>query len=122
VLETIVDGGLGLHEGIEEIRLAAGILVAVFAARDIKVEKQLVSGTEDTIVNSWIGGFAGRRNQRGVEIWRLRDALVCRHEMYTFLDVRPAKSLRARVRATVGGELRVKLTLLRETARARAGR
>ena len=38
--------------------------------------------------------------------------------MYTFLDVRPAESLLARMRAMAGGELRVKLTLLRETALA----
>jgi hypothetical protein len=121
VLESIVDGGLERHEGIEEIRLAAGILVAVFAARNIRVDKQLVSGTGDAVVNSWTGGFDGRRNQRGVEIWNLRGALVSRHTMYTFLDVLPAESMRARMRATFGGELRVKLTLLRETARARRG-
>jgi hypothetical protein len=117
VLESIVDGGLERHEGIDEIRHAAGILVAVFAARHIRVDKQLVSGTQDAVVNSWTGGFDGRHNQRGVEIWELRGPLVRRHRMYTFLDVRPAESLRARMRAMVGGELRVKLTLLRVSAR-----
>jgi hypothetical protein len=117
VLESIVDGGIERHEGIGEIRRAAGILVAVFAAHDIEVDKQLVSGTEDAVVNSWTGGFEGRHNQRGVEIWELRGPLVCHHRMYTFLDVRPAESPRARMRAMVGGELRVKLTLLRASAR-----
>jgi hypothetical protein len=118
VLESIVDGGLERHEGIGEIRHAAGILVAVFAAHDVGVEKQLVAGTEDAVVNSWTGGFDGRHNQRGVEIWELRGPLVCRHRMYTFLDVRPAESLRSRMRAMVGGQLRVKLTLLRVSARS----
>jgi hypothetical protein len=118
VLESIVDGGLERQDGIAEIRRAAGILVAVFQARAIEVDKQLVSGTDDAVVNSWTGGFDGRHNQRGVELWELRGPLVCRHRMYTFLDVRPAESLRARIRGMVGGELRVKLTLLRETARA----
>jgi hypothetical protein len=117
VLESIVDGGIERHEGIEEIAHAAGILVAVFAARNIEVDKQLVSGTETAVVNTWTGGFDGRHNQHGVEIWELRGPLVCRHRMYTFLDVRPAESLRARMRAMVGGELRVKLTLLRVSSR-----
>jgi hypothetical protein len=80
-----------------------------------------VPETGPAVVNSWTRGFDGRRNQRGVEIWNLRGALVSRHTMYTFLDVRPAESIRARMRATLGSELRVKLTLLRETARARRG-
>jgi hypothetical protein len=118
VFESIVDGGVERHEGIEQIAHAAQILVKVFAAHNIAVKKQLVSATENVVVNTWTGGFDGRRRQRGVEIWTLRDDLVERHQMYTFLDVRPMDSLRARLRGVFGGELGVKLTLLRETARA----
>jgi hypothetical protein len=114
VLESIVDGGIERHEGSEEIAHAAGILVAAFAARHVEVEKQLVAGTESAVVNTWTGGFDGHHNQRGVEIWELRGPLVSHHRMYTFLDVRPAESLRARMRGLVGGELRAKLALLRE--------
>jgi hypothetical protein len=118
VRESIVDGGVERNEGIDEITHAAQILVKVFVAHNIAIKKQLVSATEDVIVNTWTGGFDGHQNQRGVEIWKLRDGLVEHQQMYTFLDVRPMESLRARLRAMFGGELRVKLTLLRETARA----
>jgi hypothetical protein len=118
VLESIVDGGVERSDGIEEIRRTAGILVKVFVAHHVAVHKQLVAAADDVLVNSWTGGFDGGVNQRGVEIWTFRNGLVHHHQMFTFLDVLPASSLRARLRATVGGQLRVKLTLLRETARA----
>jgi hypothetical protein len=118
VRESIVDGGVERSEGIDAIAHAARILVKVYLAHNITIKKQLVCATENVIVNTWTGGFDGHQNQRGVEIWKLRDDLVAHQQMYTFLDVRPMKSLRARLRGMFGGELRVKLTLLRETARA----
>lgn len=118
VLESIVDGGVERSDGIDQIRRTAGILVKVFAAHHIAVRKELVAAADDVLVNSWTGGFDGGQNQRGVEIWTFGNGLVIHHQMFTFLDVLPADSLRARLRATVGGQLRVKLTLLRETARA----
>jgi hypothetical protein len=117
VFEAITDGGYDRLEGLPAIESAVGALIGVLAEHRLRVQKRFVSATQDTVVNTWSGGFAGRNRQFGTEIWTLRDALVVRHEQYTFLDVRPSSHFWSRVRALFGGELRVKLAL----ARARAG-
>jgi hypothetical protein len=98
VLETITDGLHERQEGIAAIESAIDTYGAVFRARRLKVSKRLVSATGDVVVNTWTGGFDGRTRQCGIEFFRLRDGLVVHHAMYTFLDVRPATSLLARLR------------------------
>jgi ketosteroid isomerase-like protein len=116
VYEAITDGAYDRLEGLPAIARGVGALIGVLAEHRLRVQKRFVSATHDTVVNTWSGGFAGRTRQFGMEIWTLRDALVVRHEQYTFLEVRPSEDIRSRVRALFGGELRVKLAV----ARARA--
>lgn len=92
VAEWIMDGASDTYRGIGEIRSAAVELFTVCHSLGIQVNKRLECASEDTLVFSWTGGFNGRTGQFGTEIWTFRDGLIVRHQMYSFLDVRPSTS------------------------------
>jgi hypothetical protein len=98
VAEWTFDGAAQRYDGIDEIRPAATALAEVWRVRRLHVRKIPRCGDADTIVLTWEGGFRGRTNQTGVEIWTFREGLVVRHQIYGYLDVRPRSSLWARVR------------------------
>jgi hypothetical protein len=119
VFDSIADGAADRFEGIAAITEAARALIVVFKKYRLQVHKRFVCATEERVVNSWTGGFEGRDRQFGTEIWSLRDGLVVRHEQYTFLDVRPSSSARARITALLGSERKIMFAVGRETARLR---
>lgn len=121
VLEMVTAGAFERADGIEEIRPMVEAVVETCSRFELKIEKEFVAASGDVVVNRWSGGFRGRSRQFGTEIWTLRGDLAVRHEMYTFLDVRPATDLRAGVRALLAGEPRVVLALDRRRRRLRRG-
>ena len=122
VLETITAGAYERAEGIERIRPLVEGLVEICGRFSLRVSKKFLAADGDVIVNTWTGGFEGRDRQFGTEIWTLRDDLAVGHEMYTFLDVRPASDPRAGLRALLAGEPRLVLALDRHRRRvAREG-
>jgi hypothetical protein len=52
LLESVTDGTLLVHRG-PELNTAIEVMFSVARTRSIKVSKQLIASTEDTIVNSW---------------------------------------------------------------------
>lgn len=92
VAEWIMDGAADTYRGIDEIRAAAVELFEVCHAQHLHVEKTLECASADTLVFSWTGGFNGGTRQFGTEIWTFRDGLIVRHQMYSYLDVRPSAS------------------------------
>jgi hypothetical protein len=98
VAEWIADGAYERHEGIDAIRRAATAMAATWRERRLQVRKHVECADADTVVLTWTGGFDGNTRQFGTEIWTLRDGRVVRHQMYAYLDVRPATSLKARLR------------------------
>lgn len=49
-----------------------------------------MAATDDIIVNEWSGGPHGRREGRGIEIWRFnREGKVVDQRLYSYLKVRP---------------------------------
>jgi hypothetical protein len=89
LLESVTDGTLLVHRG-PELNTAIEVMFSVARTRSIKVSKQLVASTEDTIVNSWQGTVGHRQQTRGIEVWKFdTDGQVCHQQLYTFLDVRP---------------------------------
>ncbi|MBO2463603.1 nuclear transport factor 2 family protein [Actinomadura violacea] len=98
VAEWVIDGAAERHQGIEAIRPAAAVLADVWRAHRLRVRKIPQCADADTVVLTWEGGFRGRANQIGAEIWTFRGDLVARHQMYGYLDVRPRSSLWARTR------------------------
>ena len=98
--EWIMDGAADTYRGIDDIRTAATELFAVCHQLGLHVTKSLECEGKDTLVFSWTGGFHGRTNQFGTEIWTFRDGLIVRHQMYSYLDVRPSSSPVAALRLT----------------------
>lgn len=92
VAEWIMDGAADTYRGIEQIRPAATELFEVCHGLGLHVEKTLQCADDDTLVFTWIGGFNGGTRQFGTEIWTFRDGLIVRHQMYSYLDVRPSAS------------------------------
>jgi hypothetical protein len=101
VFEVISDGVHEIHRGADEILAAWRVYFDVLRRGDFRLRKQLAAADAATICNRWEGTL-GRGRARGIEIWRLDSAgRVEEHHMYTFLDVRPADSLRAQLRALI---------------------
>ena len=101
VLETITDGTVIVHRGIDEIRAGVKVMWSVARSRGLRISKQLVAATDDTIINTWDGQFA-RGRTRGAEIWRFDESgRVCHQQMFNYLDVRPENSVRQRIRTLV---------------------
>lgn len=92
VAEWIMDGAADTHRGIDAIRSAATELFTVCHALGLHVDKTLECADGNTVVCSWTGGFNGGTRQFGTEIWTFRDGQVVRHQMYSYLDVRPSSS------------------------------
>lgn len=111
VAEWIIDGAYQRHDGIDEIHPAATVMAEIWRKHRPRVRKTLQCCDSGTIVLTYEGGFRGRTNQFGTEIWTLRDGLVARHQMYVYLDVRPRDSLRAKLRVLLT-DPRVTLSML----------
>ena len=118
-LESLTDGAWERYEGIEEIKRAWTGYLAVMKSRGFWLEKTLTSASGDTIVNNWVGGLGGRTDAQGIEYWRFDDeGRVREHRMYSFLNVKPSKSMLQRLRLTMAYP-RTALAFLREQRRAR---
>ncbi|NMO03206.1 nuclear transport factor 2 family protein [Gordonia sp. TBRC 11910] len=98
VAEWIMDGAYDKHEGIDAIRAASIELVSVCSELGLHVRKTVQCADAENVVLTWTGGFGGAQNQFGTEIWTLRDGLVVRQQMYSYLDVRHSDSPLASVR------------------------
>ncbi|MDL4817341.1 nuclear transport factor 2 family protein [Actinomadura opuntiae] len=98
VADWVVDGAAQRYAGIDAIRPAATVLAEVWRACRLRVRKIPQCADATTVVLTWEGGFRGRANQLGTEIWTFRGDRVARHQMYGYLDVRPRSSLWARTR------------------------
>ncbi|MGV9711902.1 nuclear transport factor 2 family protein [Gordonia sp. NPDC003424] len=115
VAEWIMDGAADTYRGIDQIRAAATELFDVCHTLGLRVHKTLECEGADTLVFSWTGGFNGGTGQFGTEIWTFRGGLIVRHQMYSYLDVRPSTSPLAALRLTatapkvVGALLRYRL-------------
>ncbi len=110
--EWIVDGARETHRGIDAISAAATEMAHLWRTLGLHVRKTVECADATTIVLTWTGGFGRQDRQFGTEIWTLRDGLVVRHQMYAYLDVRPATSLLARIRLAATSP-RVALALIR---------
>lgn len=98
VRECVTDGTLLLYRG-SELGAAIEVMFSVARARSVRVSKQLVAKTDDTIVNTWQGTVGRRHKTRGIEVWRFdANGRVCHQQLYTFLDVRPDTDPVQRVR------------------------
>jgi hypothetical protein len=90
---SITDGGRDENIGVDAIHHAWVIDCATFRTHDFNAEKHLIAATEDTIVNTWRGGFNGNRDGCGIEVWRFdHDAKVIEQQLYSYLRVRPTTS------------------------------
>ena len=116
VAEWIADGAYERHEGIDAIRRAATVMATTWAEQGLRVRKTVQCADEDTIALTWRGGFRGADRQFGTEIWTFRGGLVVRHQMYAYLDVRPSRSLKARLRVLLNAP-RVALAFARHEQR-----
>jgi|GEM_PF-3686217 len=105
VAEWIFDGLYERHEGIDAIRRALGATMDVFRDHRMAGRKILECHDEQTIVNTWRGGFRGDDRQFGTEIWTLREGLVVHHQMYIYLRLVPRWSMTGILR-----QLRILLT------------
>jgi hypothetical protein len=95
----VTEGASARHEGGAAVRAAWTPLVDAFARERFAVRKTLIAATDGVIVNGWEGGTRRRTSMRGLEVGTFDDqALVSRHLLHTFVDVRPATSWRARLR------------------------
>ncbi|MFI5780606.1 nuclear transport factor 2 family protein [Nocardia sp. NPDC051570] len=119
VAEWIFDGVRRSYAGIEEIRPALAVLAELWRNQPFRVRKTVQCADSDTIVLTYEGGFRGRTNQFGTEIWTLRDGLVVRHQMYCYVDVRGPESIWANVRMLLI-QPRLALAALRSERRHRA--
>lgn len=118
VLVLITDGAREEHHGPAAIERAWSVVLGAGARRGFRVGKTLVAVGDDTIVNRWDGELGGRPGAHGTETWRFdADARVVEHWACTFLAVRPASSLVARLRVLVA-DPRTALALLRAERRA----
>ncbi|MGW0159501.1 nuclear transport factor 2 family protein [Mycobacterium sp. NPDC003323] len=116
-LELVTDGAVELHRGVHEIAAAWSAVLGAGAKQGFTVRKSVVAADADTIVNRWEGTFGSHRRCRGIESWRFGDdGLVVEHRAETFLTVRSADELRAKLRLLLGAP-RVTIAL----ARARRG-
>ena len=117
--ESLTDGAWERYEGVEDIRRAWTGYLAAMKARGFWLEKALTSASGDTVVNQWTGGLGKRTDAHGIEYWRFDDdGRVLEHRMYTFLNVKPSKSLVQRLRLTLTYP-RTALAFLREQRKAR---
>ncbi|MCM6775203.1 hypothetical protein NDR87_25205 [Nocardia sp. CDC159] len=98
VAEWIFDGVRRCFVGLDEIRLALTVLAELWTNHPLRVRKRVVCADDDTIVLTYEGGFDGRSNQFGTEIWTFRGDKVIRHEMYGYLDVRSRDSTLGQLR------------------------
>lgn len=90
-LVMITDGGREESVGVPAIHAAWARSCATFQSCRFSVSKRLVATSEDTIVNQWWGGPAGRRDGCGIEVWRFdAHAKVLDVHVYSFLKVRSA--------------------------------
>lgn len=112
IAEWIFDGARERHEGLREIRPAATVLAKLWAEHGLVVKKKVECVSADTVVLTWHGGFHGGHRQFGTEIWTLTEGQVVRHQMYGYLDVRAAGTLRARLRLLLASP-RITLSLRR---------
>jgi hypothetical protein len=99
VLELVTDGAREDHRGAAAIRRAWQVTLGAGARRGFRVRKTLVAADDDVIVNRWEGTIGRSDRVRGMESWRFDDSgRVVEHHAWTFLDVRPATGLVARLR------------------------
>ncbi|GAA2120361.1 nuclear transport factor 2 family protein [Actinomadura napierensis] len=117
VAEWVFDGAAQRYAGLDAIRPAASVLAEVWRAHRLRVRKIPQCADADTVVLTWEGGFRGRANQLGTEIWTFRGDLVARHQMYCHLDVRPRSSLWARTRVLLADPRTAVGVLAREARR-----
>ncbi len=121
VAEWIVDGAHERHEGIDAIRPAAAAMAGVWRELGLRITKTVQCADEQTIALTWAGGFGGDDHQFCTEIWSFRDGLVVRHQLYCYLDVRPATSLKARLRVLFSTP-KIALALTRHQSRVARAR
>jgi hypothetical protein len=127
VAEWATDGAYDRYEGIDAITVAVRVQERIWREQGLRVKKTLECADDDSVVLSWTGGFGGRSNQFGVEIWTLEDGLVVRHQMYLYLDLRPRRSAWAQIRVFLASP-RIAMSLgrneraVRRSARAAGAR
>ena len=98
-LTSLTDGAIETYTGSDAIRRAWSGYLAAFADRGFRLEKQLLTAADDTIVNTWTGTLGGRTEARGIEYWRFDDdGRVREHEMYSYLNAKPSTSPLQRLR------------------------
>jgi hypothetical protein len=122
VLEMVTEGASARYDGRPAVRAAWTPLVDAFARERFAVRKTLIAATDGVIVNGWDGTTRRRTSMRGLEVWTFDDeALVARHLLHTFVDVRPADSWRARLRVLLASP-GLGLSLAAAERRAAGGR
>lgn len=93
VAEWVFDGIYARYEGIDAIQRALTATLGVFCDHRLSGRKTLACSNDNTIVNTWRGGFRNRDHQRGTEIWTFRDGRVIHHQMYIYLHLTPRWSI-----------------------------
>ncbi len=117
-LVLITNGAREEHHGRGAIERAWGVVLGAGERRGFRVRKTVVAVGGDTIVNRWEGEIGERADVHGTESWRFdADARVVEHQALTFLGVRPATSLAARL-LVLAAAPRTALALLRAERRA----
>jgi nuclear transport factor 2 (NTF2) superfamily protein len=98
-LEVVADGAHERHAGRADLRLAwTGYLEGMRRQR-LNLRKELLSAEDRAVTNLWRGSLGSAHAACGMEFWRFGDdGLVVEHLMWSFLDLRPAGSLRGRLR------------------------
>ena len=90
---VITDGGRDENIGVDAIHDAWATDCVTFKSHRFNVEKCLIAATEDTIVNTWRGGFNGNRDGCGIEVWKFdHEGKVIDQQLYSYLKVRPTTS------------------------------
>ncbi|MDL9948664.1 nuclear transport factor 2 family protein [Gordonia sp. ABSL11-1] len=97
-VEWIVDGSVARYHGIDEIGPAVEELTTLWRALHLRVRTTVACSDATTVALTYTGGFDGKVNQRGAEIWTFRDQRVVRHQMFAYLNVLPEDSFLGRLR------------------------
>jgi nuclear transport factor 2 (NTF2) superfamily protein len=120
VIERVDSGNEEVHRGAAEIRLDWQRYVDDSAARDLVVQKSLVSASGDTIAAEWEAAAEGRVERKGVEYWRFDDeGKVYEHRIYGHAATEPPESPLKRLRLALVHPVAA-LALLREQRRRRS--
>lgn len=99
VLEMVTEGASARHEGAPAVRAAWTPLVDAFAREQFTVRKTAIAASDGALVNGWEGSTRRGASMHGLEVWTFDgQARVTHHLLHTFVDVRPATSMWARLR------------------------